>query len=51
MAQSPTAQDEPVKLEDFVRDREGFAAGFWGASKMAIGGVVALLLLMAIFLL
>jgi hypothetical protein len=45
---SPVAN--PVKLEDFVADREGFADGVWGASKIAIGAIIALLVLMAIFL-
>jgi hypothetical protein len=52
MAQNQPASQvaNPVKLEDFVADREGFADGVWGASKIAIGAVIALLVLMAIFL-
>jgi hypothetical protein len=39
-----------VKVEDFLADRVRFADGIWTATTIAIGGLVALLVLMAIFL-
>lgn len=39
-----------VKAEDIIGDRQGFYQSFMGFTKAAIGGVVVLLVLMAIFL-
>jgi hypothetical protein len=41
----------PVKVEDFVAEREGFADRVWRATTIAIGAIVGLLILLAIFLL
>lgn len=52
MADHSTAEPAlpPVKLDEFLKDRDGFADGVWGATKIAIGVVVAVLVLMAVFL-
>jgi hypothetical protein len=47
----PAADLPPVKVEDFLADREGFADGVWRATTFAIAGIIALLILLAIFLL
>lgn len=39
-----------VKAEDIIAERQGFYGAFMDASKWAIGGVIALLALMVIFL-
>jgi hypothetical protein len=41
----------PVRVEDFLADRERFAGGIWQATTFAIAGLIALLVGMAIFLL
>lgn len=41
----------PVKVDDFMADRARFADGVWTASVIGTGSVIALLVLMAIFLL
>jgi hypothetical protein len=51
MADAPTQNDlPPVRVEDFLADRQRFAGGIWQATTFAIGGLIALLVLMAIFL-
>jgi hypothetical protein len=49
---TPAATDlPPVKVEDFLADREGFAEGVWRATTFAVAGIASLLILLAIFLL
>jgi flagellar biosynthesis component FlhA len=39
-----------VRAEDIIDERRGFYEAFMGASKYAIGATIAVLVLMAIFL-
>ncbi|MGK7862525.1 aa3-type cytochrome c oxidase subunit IV [Falsiroseomonas sp. E2-1-a4] len=48
--QAPTYEMVEVKAEDLMAERQGLYAGFLRASVWSIGVTVAVLLLMAIFL-
>ncbi len=50
MAHPSPSNPAPVTPEAFLADRERFLNGFWVAMTWALGTMVVLLVLMAIFL-